>query len=207
MERYTQTVGPGAHADPLARNTPSTVAFVVLESTHYYQVTITPRPLRRRWDFEAVDSMPPRGMNLPDGPTPLLPGKPPDPLTAIVSGMASTLHPGHALYCRWRRAQGRWQHTKEWSATWWFHLNGRQQTEAIAPHERTTGRPATDNLCPVFTIHQIRTLAAGQVSPAIHMKEEARAAHTALVSDIFAALCTAVTRHPGNPDALSSPMP
>ena len=32
----------------------------------------------------------PRGMDLLDGPTPLLPGQPPDPLTAIVSGAAGT---------------------------------------------------------------------------------------------------------------------
>ena len=86
-------------------------------------------------------------------------------------------------------------------------MDGRQQTEAIPPHQRTAGRPASDNLCPVSAIHQTRTLAAGQVSPAIQTEEEAQAAHTALMSDIFAALLTALTRHPGNPNALTFPMP
>ena len=149
----------------------------------------------------------PGGMDLPDGPTPLLLGQPLDPLTAMPSGMAGTWHPGHALYCLWRWAQRRWQHTKEWSATWRFELDGRQQAEVIPPHHRTAGRPATDKLSPVFAIHQIRALAAGRVSPAIHTEEEARASHTALVSDIFAALRTALVRHPGNPDALTFPMP
>ena len=206
-ERYAQTAGPGAHAEPPPRDTPSTVAMVVLESGHYCQVRITPRPLENHWDLEAADSMLPRDVDLPDGPTPLLPGQPPDLLTAIVSGEAGTWHPEHALYCLWRWAQRRWPHTRDWSAAWRFHLDGRQQTEAIPPHERTAGRPTTDNLCPVFAIHQIRALAAGQVSPAIHTEEEARAAHTALVSDIFAALRTALTRHPGNPDALTFLMP
>ena len=116
------------------------------------------------------------GMDLCDGPTLLLPGKPSDPLTAIVSGMAGTWHPGHALYCLWRWAQRRWQHSREWSATWRFNLDGGQQAKLIPPHDRAAGRPATDNFCPVFGIYQIRALAAGRVSPAIHTGEEARAA-------------------------------
>ena len=48
MDRYVQTVGPGAHAEPPARDTPSTVAMVVLESALYYQVGITPRPQENR---------------------------------------------------------------------------------------------------------------------------------------------------------------
>ena len=207
MERYTETVGPRAHADPPPRDTPSTVAMVVLESGHCYQVGITPRPLESRWDLEPVDSMLPRGTDLPDGPTPLLPVQPSDPLTAIVSGAAGTWHPGHALYCLWQCAQRTWQHTREWSETWRFHLDGQQQTEAIRPHEQMAGQPATDNLCPVIAIHHIRALAAGQVSPAIHTEEEARAAHTALVGDICAALRTALINRPGNLDALTFPMP
>ena len=107
MERYTQTVWTGAHAEPLARDTLSTIAMVVLESGHYYQVRITPRTLERCWDLEAVDPMLPRGMGLPDGPTTLLLGQ---TLTAIVSCMTGAWHPGHALYCLWRWAQRRWQH-------------------------------------------------------------------------------------------------
>ena len=140
-------------------------------------------------------------------PLPYSRASPPDPLTAIVSGASSTWHLGHTLYCRWRWAQHRWLHTTDWSATWRFHLDVRQQTEAIPPNERTAGRDATDYLCAVFAIHQVRALAAGQVSTAIHMEEETRAAHTALVSDMLAALRTALHRHPGNPDALTFPMP
>ena len=89
-ERYAQTAGPGAHAEPLPRDAPSTVAMVVLESGPYYQVRITPRPLDNQWDLEAADSMVPRDVGLPDDPTPLLPGQPPDLLTAIVSGAAGS---------------------------------------------------------------------------------------------------------------------
>ena len=126
MEQYAQTGGPEAHAEPRSRRIPSTVTMVVVENGHYYQVRITPRPLERRWDLEGVDSMLPGDMDLLDGPTPLLPGQPPEHLTAIVSGRARTWHPGHALYCLWRWAQRRWQHTKEWLATWRLHLDGRQ---------------------------------------------------------------------------------
>ena len=55
---------------------------------------MTPRPLEHHWDVEAVNSVIPRDMDLPDGPTPVLPGQPPDLLTAIVSGRAGTWHPG-----------------------------------------------------------------------------------------------------------------
>ena len=179
MGRYTQTVGTGAHAEPPPRDTPSTVAMVVLESGHYYQVRITPQPRENHWDLEAADSMLPRDVDLPDGPIPLLPGQPPDALTAIVSGAAGTWHPGHALCYLWRWAQRGWPHTRDWSAAWSFHLDGGQQTEAIPPHKWMAGPPTTDNLCPVFAIHRIRALAAGHVSLAIHTEEEARAAHTA----------------------------
>ena len=122
---------------------------------------IMPLPLERRWDLEAVDSMLPRDIDLRDGPAPLLRDQPPDPLTAIVSSVSGTWHPGRALYCLWWWVQQRLQHTR-------------------------------DNLCPVFAIHQIPALAAGYVPPAIHTEEEARAAHTSLVSEIFAALRTAL---------------
>ena len=162
-ERYAQTAGPGAHAEPLPRDAPSTVAMLVLECGHYYQVSITPRPLDNHWDLEATDSMLRRDMGLPDDPTPLLPGQPADLLKATVSGAAGTWHRGQALYCRWRRAQQRRPDTRDWPAACWFHLDGPQQTETIPAHERTTGRPALDNLCPIFGIHQNQTLAAGQV--------------------------------------------
>ena len=87
-------------------------------------------------------------------------------------------------------------------------LPGWLGTDGGHPTPRTDARqPASDNVGPVFAIHQIRLLAAGQVSPASHTQDEAQAAHTAVVSDIFAALRTALTRHPGNPDALTFPMP
>ena len=140
----------------------------------------------------------PRDMDLRKGPTPLLPGQPRDLLTAIVSSRASTWHPGHALYCLWRWAQRRWQHTREWSATCKFHLDGWQQAEVIPLHDQANP-PDTDNLCPVFAIRQIRALAAGQVSAANRTEVEARAAHVAPVSEILAALRTALVRHPGNP--------
>ena len=57
---------------------------VVLENGHCYQVRITPQPLARHWDLEAVDSMLPRDTTLLDGPTTLPPDQPPDPVTAIV---------------------------------------------------------------------------------------------------------------------------
>ena len=37
----------------------------------------------------------------------------------------------------------------------------------IPPHDWAAGRPATENLRPVFAIHQIGALAEGLVSPAI----------------------------------------
>ena len=97
MEHYTQTVGLGAHAEAPPRETPSTVAISVLESGHYYQVRIMLGPLESRRDLEPVESMLSKGVELPDCPTPLPPGRPPDPLTAILSGAAGAWHPGHAL--------------------------------------------------------------------------------------------------------------
>ena len=170
----------------------------MLENGHYYQVRIIPHPKESHWTLEAVDSMLPATTALPDSPTPLLPGQPPDPLTAIVSGTAGTWHPGHALYCLWRWAQRRWPHTRVWSATWRFYLDGRQQLEAIP--ERTAETPTAPNLCPVFAIPQIRALALGdQLQPAIRTETEAQAAHAALVHEVFSALHSALVRHVGNP--------
>ena len=140
----------------------------------------------------------PAATDLPDSPTPLLPGQPPDLLTAIVSGMAGTWHPGHALYCLWRWAQRCWPHTRAWSATWRFYLDGWQQLEAIS--EQTAETPTAANLCPVFAIHQIRALALGeQLQPAIRTETEAQAAHAALVQEIFSALRSALVQRVGNP--------
>ena len=81
---------------------------------------------------------------------------------------------------------------------WSFHLDDRQQVEVI-PSDNLANPPTTENLCPVFAIHQIPALAAGLVLPAIHTEEEAGAAHAALVSEIFAALRITLVRHRGNP--------
>ena len=127
-------------APPPRERDPGTIAMIVLENGHYYQVRIIRHPQRGHWSLEAVDSMLPA--------TPLLTGQPPDPLRAVVSGTAGTWHPGHALYCLWRWARRRWPHTRAWSAAWRFYLDGRQQLEAIP--ERTAETPTATNLCPVF---------------------------------------------------------
>ena len=120
-------------------------------------------------------------------------------MTAIVSGEAGSWHPGHALYCLWRWAQCRWSHTKDWSETWRFYLDDRQQLEAIPQHERTSKSPARGNLCPVFAIHQIWALVlGGQLLPSMRTETEARAAHTALVHEIFSALRSALVGRLGN---------
>ena len=165
-ERYPET----ARATPPPRDPdPSTIAMIVLDNGHYYQVRIIPHPQESHWSLEAVDSM------LPDSPGPLLEGQPPDPLTAIVSGAVGTWHPGHALYCLWRRARRRWPHTRVWLATWRFHLDGRQQLDAIPHRERTAETPTAPNLCPVFAIHQIRRWrCASNCSPSSTLRRRAR---------------------------------
>ena len=107
--RYPET----ARAAPLPRERdPSTIAMIVLENGHYYQVRITPHPQESHWSLEAVDSMLLATTALPDRPTPLLNDQPPDPLTAIVSGTAGTWQPGQALYCLRQWARRRWPHTR-----------------------------------------------------------------------------------------------
>ena len=139
-------------------------------------------------------------MALPDRPNPLLNGHLLDPLTAIVSGTVGTGHPGHALYCLWRWARRRWPHTRVWSATWKFHLDGRQQLEAIPQRERTAETPTAPNVCPVFAIHQIRVLALGeQLQPTIRIETEAQAAHAALVHRILSALRSTIVRRVKKP--------
>ena len=171
----------------------------VLESGHYYQVRITPHPQECHWNLKAVDSMLLARAALPHGPTPLPPNQPPNPLTAVVSREAGTWHPGHALHCLWRCTERRWWHTRDWKATWRFHLDGQEQLEAIPQRERTAETPAAKNLCPVFLIHQIRALAmGGQLQPAIRTETEAQAAHAALVHEILRALHSALVRRMGD---------
>ena len=171
---------------------------IVLENGHYYQVRIILHPQESHWSLEAVDSMLPATTDLPDSPGPLVPGQPPDALTAILSGTASSWHPGHALYCLWRWAQRRWPHTRAWSATWRLYLDGRQQLEAIP--EQMAETPTAPNLCPVFAIHHIRALALGeQLQPAIRTETEAQATHAALLHEIFSALRSALVQRVGNP--------
>ena len=94
--RYPETARA---AHPPRERDASTIAMIVLENGHYYQVRIILHPQESHWSLEAVDSILLATTALPESPNPLLPGQPPDPLTAIVSGTAGTWHPGHALYC------------------------------------------------------------------------------------------------------------
>ena len=196
-ERYPET----ARAAPLRREgDPSTIATIVLDNDHYYQLRIIPHPQESHWSLEAVDFMLPATTDLPDSPTALLNGQPPDPLTAIVSGTVGTWHPGHALYCLWRWARRRWPHTRVWSATWRFQLDGRQQLEAITQREQTAETLTAPDLCPAFAIHRIRALALNkQLQPTIRTDTEAQAAHAALVHEILSALRSALVRRVGSP--------
>ena len=196
-ERYTETARA---ASPPRERDPSTIAMIVLENGHYYHVQIIPHPQESHWSLEAVDSMLLATTALPDSPTPLHEGQPPDSLTSIVSGTVGTWPPGHALYCLWRWAQRRWPDTRVWSATWRFQLDGWQQLEAIPQCERMAETPIAPNLCPFFAIHQIRALALGeQLQPTIRTETEAEAAHAALVHEILSALLSALVRRVKNP--------
>ena len=85
--RYPET----ARAAPPPRACdPSTIAMILLQNGHYYQVRIIPHPQESPWGLEAVDSMLPATTALPDSATPLLNDQPPDPLMAVVSGTAVT---------------------------------------------------------------------------------------------------------------------
>ena len=195
--RYPKTARA---APPPRQRDPSTIAMIVLENGHYYQVQNIPYPQESHCSLEAGSSMLLATSALPDSPTPLLKEQPPDPLTAIVSGTAGTWHPGHALYCLWRWARRRWPHTRVWSATWRFYLDSRQQLEVIPQRERTAETPTAPNLYPVFAIHQNRALALGeQLQPTLHTETEAQAAHAALVHEIFSAFRRALVRRVGNP--------
>ena len=187
-------------APPPREHDPGTIAMIVLENGHYYQVRIIPHPQDSHWSLEAVDSMLRATTGLPDNPTPLLPNKPPDPMTAIVLGTAGTWHPGQALYCLWRWARRRWPHTRAWSAAWRFYLDGRQQMEAI--RQPTAETPTEPNLCPVFAVHQIRALALGrQLQPAIRTETSRHhsTSHTTLTILATTPGTVTQTRHPNDP--------
>ena len=165
---------------------------------HYYQVRIIPHPQDNHWSLEAVDSMLQATTGLPDNPTPLLPNQPPDPLTAIVSGRQapgtqatpSTVSGGGrgAAGRTPGRGQRRGDSTSTAGSRWRPSRSRRQKT------------PTEPNLCPIFAVHQIRALAlGGQLQPAIRTETEARAAHAALVHEIFSALRSALERLAGNP--------
>ena len=200
VERYQPGVDTARAGPPRREGDPSTMAMIVLEIGHYYQVRITPHLQEYHWSLEAVDSMLPASAALPDGPTPLPHNQPPDPQPSIVSGGAGTWHPGGALYCRRRSGQRRWPHTRDWTETWRFHLASRQQPEAIPKGEGTAETPTATNLRQVFAITQIRALAmSAQLQPAIRTETEAQAAHAALVQEILSALRSALVRRVGNP--------
>ena len=97
--------GDGTRRAPPRQGETSTVAMIVLESGHYYQVRITAHLQECHWSLEAVNSMILASAALLDSSGPLPNDQPPDPLTAIVLGTAGTWHRGHALYCLWRWAQ------------------------------------------------------------------------------------------------------
>ena len=91
-------------------------------------------------------------------------------------------------------------------ATWRFHLDSRQQLEAIPQGERTWEAAATTNLCPVLAIHQIRALAmGGQLQRTIRTETEAQAPHAALVHEILSALRSYLARRMGNPPGPKRP--
>ena len=163
---------PGAETAPAGlpgrEDEARTISMIVLECGHYHQVWITRDPQECQWNLEAFDSMHPASAALPDGPNPLPQNQPPDPLTAVVSGEAGSWHPGHALYRLWRSVQRRCSHTKEWSATWRFHLDGREQLEAIPQRERTTESPCYRKPVPRLSNPPDPGTGAGRTTAAHH---------------------------------------
>ena len=79
--RYPETARA---APPPRERDPSTIAMIVLQNGHYYQVRIIPHPQETHRSLEAVDSMLPVTTALPKSPTLLLNDQPLDPLTVIV---------------------------------------------------------------------------------------------------------------------------
>ena len=61
--RYPETARA---APPPRERDPGTIAMIVVESGHYYQVRIIPHPQRGHWSLEAVDSMLPATRDPPD---------------------------------------------------------------------------------------------------------------------------------------------
>ena len=151
-------------APPPRKRDPGTIAMIVLENGHYYHSRIIPHPQRGHWSLEAVDFMLSATTDLPDSPTPLLTGQPPDPLTAVVSGTAVTWHPGHALYCLWRWAQRRLPHTRARSAAWRFYLDGHSSWR---PSRNGRQRPPLQPTCAPSSrsTRSVRSHWAGNCSP------------------------------------------
>ena len=82
---------------PPSPDTPRPVRLVMLEIGQYYHGRVTPRPEDKQWDLEAVNSIIPVAAPLPDAPTTVNPGQPPDPMTAVTSGQAGSWHPARPL--------------------------------------------------------------------------------------------------------------
>ena len=57
MERYPPAAATAGAGPRPREGDPSTVAMIVLESGHYYQVRITPHLQECHWSLEAVNSM------------------------------------------------------------------------------------------------------------------------------------------------------
>ena len=83
---FPKPEGFGRRPKDMREHDPGTIAMIVSENGHYYQVRIIPHPQDNHGSLEAVDSMLRATTGLPDNPTPLLPNQPPDPLTAFCRG-------------------------------------------------------------------------------------------------------------------------
>ena len=57
VERYPPGAETARAGPPQREGVPSTIAMIVLESAHYYQVRITPHPQECHWSLEAVNSI------------------------------------------------------------------------------------------------------------------------------------------------------
>ena len=78
MERNPPGAETARAGPPRREGDPSTIAMIALESGHYYQVRISPRPQECHWSLEAVDSMLPASAALPECPGPLPRNQPQD---------------------------------------------------------------------------------------------------------------------------------
>ena len=78
--------------------------------------------------------------------------------------------------------------------------SARGRVNRPAKHAGPTAEPITTGVLLATAIRQIWALALGeQRQPAIRTHTEARAAHTAVVHEIFSTLCSALVRRVGNP--------